>query len=412
MANKSVRLAIGWVLTLIAGAAPLHADARLYAADAGNGGVKLQWHPLTWAETQIGFTLKRRVAGELAWMPLAGAQNLRPEVDYGRNWTKLGFDSGQASEIRQHIVEARLNTRPTMDADKVREGLYQAKSLPAGDAIQMMRDAANAFAWGLGYIDNTVLADNDYEYGLFEVNEKGEETTDPVSITQPLMGPRRADWFQITKTQLAPNLSPNQLSINWRMPLAEARRSAIGKFLIERRIGESKEWTTVNPEVPYHIVRQSEARWMAFDTITPEMRSQPIHYRLTAVDMFQSPLPAFEYTISSVEPIAPDAAKHGPVRLQAKVESGKIILDWEQGELTLNYMDIKEFRLKEQFGFESVVTLGGAAARRAIIESSNLRQGAKYVVDAVYADWDGYEQPVSSVQTFDFSALIADSLKQ
>ncbi len=391
----------------ISGVCILRAESRLYATHAGADGVKLQWHPLVWSDDQVGFALKRRLAGVDDWQMLPGAELLRPSVDYERDWSKLGFNTQQAEQIRKQ-VESKLPTRPAaINMTKLRAILREAKGLPAGDCIQMMRDGTHAFAWGLGFLDAAALPDVNYEYGLFKCYENGELSKDPISVAKPLTSTDRIAWVRATKAEIMPRLGPGLVKLNWRMPLAEAHRSAIGKFTVERRLEGDKDWITVKDEVPYRVVKQTEARWMISDVIREEMKTRPVYYRITPVDVFQSPMSSWEYVIPNVNEEEPVPEKHGPSGLKAKMVEGRLVLDWVHANAELNHLKLGAFRLREDFGIDRGMRLGGAATREAPLEIEKLRGDVDYVLDAIYEDWDQVETAVSSSETINFAAWLA-----
>lgn len=383
------------------------AESRLYATHSGGDGVKLQWHPLVWSDDQVGFALKRRLAGNSDWVILPGAEQLRPSVDYERDWTKLGLSAQQADLLRAHIANSLPTLPAAIDASKMRAILREAKGLPAGDCIQMMRDGTHAFAWGLGFIDASAAADGAYEYGLFKCHESGELSKDPVSIARPLTPAERSAWVEPMHAEIMPRLSPRVLKLNWRMPLAEAQRSAIGKFKVERRLEGDENWVKVHEEVPYRVIKQVEARWTVSDMISEEMKTRPVHYKITPVDVFQSAMAAWEYTIPGVSEEEPVPEKHGPTDLQSKVVDGRLVLSWEHTSKEVNYLKLNGFRLREDFGMDSGTTLGDATTREATIDVTKLRGNVDYVVDAVYADWDQAETTVNSSETINFAKWIA-----
>lgn len=271
----------------------------------------------------------------------------------------------------------------------------------------MMRDGTHAFAWGLGFLDASATADVAYEYGLFKCYENGELSKDPISVAKPLTSAERSAWVEPTQAEIAARLYPKKLNLNWRMPLAEAQRSAIGKFMVERRLEGDDNWVKVQEEVPYRVVKQVEARWTVSDMISEDMKTRPVHYRITPVDVFQSAMATWEYTVPVVTEEEPVPEKHGPSAIDAKIVEGQLILSWVHTNAELNYMKLSGFRLREDFGIDRGTMLGGATIREATLDVAQLRSNMDYVVEAVYADWDQFETPVTSSVTINFSKWIA-----
>lgn len=383
--------------------------AKLYSTRDYDG-VKLQWQPTTWADDLNGFVLKRRLivgSDGLAagtWIALHPGV-LRPSVDYARDWSTLGFNSNQRHAISAQIKDKKLDARQPVSADQLAEMLRRAKRFQAGDGIAMMRDATHAFAWGMGYIDNTIKSDSDCEYGLFEVNLAGVESPDPVATSRPFNPMQRKDWRKLTGLEISPQITPSMIMMRWRMPVVQAESMAVAYFILERRGDAEIEWRLLKGEVPYSIRKQTEARWNAMDKVPPELIGHPVHYRITPVDMFQAKMPAEEYTVASLTPDPLDSAKYGPAKLVAAKSADKLQIQWEQTATQWRDSTLVGFRIRKNFDFTSTFELWPASIRKAEIERSKLSAGTEYKLDAVYVNWDDVESTVESVAVIAVEAV-------
>jgi hypothetical protein len=383
------------------------AGALLFASYDGSA-VKLQWHPTTWAADEAGFVLKRRTVKAnttTPWKPLHTGV-LLPSVDYTRDWTLLGFNKQQTVSINENIELKKYNTGKTLSADALGAILRKNKAFDPVITIGMMRDAANAFAYGLGYIDNTVKSGNNYEYGLFEVSESGMQSPEPVAVRKPFNIDQRKDWAKLTELEISPRVQPETLNMRWRMKVSQAQAMAVAYFIVERRGETETTWHVVSEETPYSLYKsKSEARWVIKDKVTPALPKPPIHYRLTPVDMFQNKLPAVDYVINSLDADPTDSSLYGPSTLSAKIENDKLHVTWAQNATKWRGDSIYGFRLKSNEGSGKKFPLWLNPAREAEIDLSELVPIKKIKLEAVYIDWDDYESRVESMDFINLDVL-------
>lgn len=401
------RHVLGFILCVVLGSWA-HAEAYFYAVVEG-GTAKLQWQPQSWGNDQIGFALKRRVITDPtagAWQPI-GPAVMRPSINYGRDWTEVGCNRKQGAVLTAHVKATKMDRLPVISADTV-QGLFKRdQRIPAGDGIAMMRDATHAFAWGLGWVDNTVKPKVGYEYGLFEMATGGVVGAEPVAMARPLLAAEKAEWLKTTGGEISPRLfSGNEVEMRWRMPAAQAKGLAVAYCIVERRGEEEKDWTVVSPEVPYSLRNiRKEARWTCTDKVSAALAAKPLHYRIIPVDMFQEKMPAAEYTVISMKPAAPDSALYGPSQLVGHIEKGKLHVEWAQKAVQWRSSTLKGFRLRNALDFQSSMEVWPASARQAEIEVAKLGEIKTYKLDAVYADWDDVESTIESVETLNLDAI-------
>jgi hypothetical protein len=244
------------------------------------------------------------------------ADVLRPSVNYLRDWSQLGFNEAQGIAINEHIKSKKYDQRKMLSEQEVLTIFRKTPEFDPRARVSMIRDATRAFAYGLGFVDNTAKLDSDYEYGLFEVREGGVENIQPVAVRRPINSSKLKDWPRIAGVIFVPEVKPDRFEVRWRMPMSQVEALAVANFQVERRGDSQPDWTLIAGEVSYVSNKnKTEVQWAIREDVTPALPMPPLHYRLTPVDMFQVKLPSTEYTIDSLVPDPNDPELFGPSAL-------------------------------------------------------------------------------------------------
>lgn len=376
-------------------AAPVD-KTRLYAVDDG-AAMRLQWHPKSWAEDQVGYVVKRRTLPSGDWRALP-VGILHPAFDPTRDGRTLGMNEAQAADFAAWERSAAPIPGPPGPVDEatLRGMLRQSSGVPMGDLMLFAEEGRIPFVYGLGCVDNTHPAGEPVEYGLFVVRQGDVADAAPLVTVRPCLAAERAGWAKSCGLAVRVSAEKSQLRIGWRMPLAEARRLAIGTFALERRMAGESGWTVLSPRTMFRVENDTAIWEVADPKPGPEGART---YRLVPKDVFRQTYAPYEHAVPVLRYLPPTSENYGPADIVLAKDNTVLRLKWRQPNDTWAGYSLRGYRLLSVGDRKSLLESKDPTPELAVPETTWKHLAGPVVIEAVLRDDHGQELTVRAPKT-------------
>lgn len=257
-------------------------DEIILDGDTGMKEVRLLWTAHGWPEQAIGFKVKRREKGNKTWISLS-RQPICPEVSMDRNWSDQGLDAEQI-KIYQAKLKAFLEAGEFKEVS--RDDFYsqlQLVGMRIGDRLKFVENFDLAIVLGFGFIDSTLNAESDYEYGLFAVYEGGGESSEPLDTYVTI---RLQKNDARIKTNLEAEQKGTDIKLHWKSDRALHEQLGFMSYNIYRRKTKADEWMRIRPPGISPRNKSEEAlSWIYLDQKSDAFQSW--YFAVAPVNKFQ-----------------------------------------------------------------------------------------------------------------------------
>ncbi|EDM29300.1 hypothetical protein LNTAR_22959 [Lentisphaera araneosa HTCC2155] len=360
---------------------PIKAQAELYAL-AGIDHVKLMWIPNQWELKQLGFNLKRRrLNGQ--WKKL-NSSPLKPEVSANKNYGDYGLNQQQITKLQDkysHWIASgdwsAMSTKEMLAELQGEGGLRSA-------FIYCKEDFNQALMTGFGYLDNDFSKNDVFEYGLFSLDEQGNEG----SLLSSLIVKYHSKNDPIYQVELSFKNKGYALELEWNLSLDKFKQGALQGFTIYRK-NESGEFVDISDGVLYpEIVRgklnQDNKNWYFEDDNCDPSKAQL--YAIVPSDYFQSSFS--KDFIYSYDPEANAGLSDNPVISDIKnLGPGNMQINWklkdpnEANRVSYFKLTITAYGVegdKDGSGLKTVLAKKIAPKQRSFVDKTAKIEGKTY----------------------------------
>lgn len=395
------------VLCLLAQAVPSLAqgEGAILRGEEADGYMKLYWETYEWPEDLYGFNIKKKNAGDSQWHTLNG-QVIYPQVDK-REWTQLGLNAADAAELQKtferYVASGAVNV---MTKEVLLQKLRQAGGLQSGDRIRMTDDYDLALIFGFAFMDRSYKKNEQPVYGLFYVDEKGNERAKPAATFSPGKKP-------VIRPEVNFKISRNRISLRWSLKRKDNQLAGINGFRIYRISGKSKQKIALATDLlGYQDEKGDELLWRFQDQSGDPASDHT--YILVPVTIFQTELPPVTAKYK--------AAEHQPIRVPAldsvkQVNEVNLQLFWSPDSLAKDRKRIRELfvgRMAEDSLNYTTLTKLSSVKSKSFTDTSALVYGKRYSYRLEATDLKGkkwYGEPYDVLFTGMKLPVTPDSLK-
>ncbi|MDP1726657.1 MAG: hypothetical protein Q8M15_07725 [Bacteroidota bacterium] len=336
---------------------------QLIGESADGKTVKMIWFFKTWNKNTIGFDIKRRTINSLqisAWEKLNNSP-IVPEIALNKNLFNTGVSDNESQRLKLKLGKL-ITTKKTKEIHN-KDYLMRLSNDPSalqGLSFAIALDYDFALLNGFAFIDQTAIAGNNYEYGLFLI-EANQTANEPVSVFS---------WMYGTKSLLEPDIEisgrkygkTGKVELNWFVNTDKMKTVHVAGFNIYKKI--TGQWIRQN-SYPLNSKTSQAGKYVWFDTTA--IKNEIILYAVALQSIFNNEGEKVEYFFNPSE---------YPAEYKTPVLD-KIILSGE------NYKS--GFNINWSFASEQEKFIKGF-----VIEKSNLPYSFQKVTDIIPAKIRSY----------------------